>query len=270
MFSPPDGGHIKASPRTLDALQRERRLHEIRLLASNVAQLDSRIGHHIDAIAHLHDTCTVFPSSTHKSTIDLNERTHQFRAGVSKVLVLGSELEHNLDIIKNRLDSVRTAAAGCSEQIKLLDINVQKVQRARHVSVADAFLRSITRALLVIVSLFYLFTRAINRTKAKIMPSQVPVLNSDKQTTKVADEPATKMKSTSSGVFVGDHGFPCTSEAVSHKAQDTHGVYNDEIPSESANNNSSNKDMKMHLAFQNLEAMSQQIHKLQQMEMQDV
>lgn len=74
-------------------------------------------------------------------------------------MVFRGELEHNIGIIKTHLDSVRTAAASCSEQIKQLDINVQKVQRARHASPTDAFLKLLSQVLLGMrTSPSYVFT----------------------------------------------------------------------------------------------------------------
>jgi len=231
-------------------LQKERRQQDTRILAMQISRLEALASQQAEEVVSLNDTCAELLQSSRKCALELTECATQFRTGVSRVMVLRSDLEHNIGIIKNHLDSVRTATASCSEQIKQLDVNVQKVQRTRHASATDAFLRLLSQVLLVVVSLFYFVTKLFT-LHSKSAPAE-------KNGTKIVEESASKVRRNSSGILVGD------SAVDDAKAFDPSTNQNEDRDSVA----SGGKDKKMYLAFQNLEAMSQQIHKLQQMELQ--
>lgn len=107
------------------------------------------------------------------------------------------------------------------------------------------------------VSLFYFVTKVFTHKR----------VSAEKPSTKTVEESTSKIRRNSSGIFTGDSA---ADDATTHtkSSTDQSSIYNEEVVRDSVN--SSGKDKKMHLAFQNLEAMSQQIHKLQQMELQDL
>lgn len=133
--------HSNASSSPTDVRKRARarkRMSEIRLANKNTSELqllirslNQDLQSNNDSIAAAQQTCAKIRAEMESTKTMLTRDVEATGSKVSRANTLGTQFATTVKEIRTQLDTTRNATVACSDQIKQLEVHVQKVQRAK-------------------------------------------------------------------------------------------------------------------------------------------